>query len=316
MKIKIKIFALFGLLSSSILSAAEIKYDSPHTFYGGREAIINIKTDGMNGKNLSWNLKYSGLTLASAETAVPESGTVELKFLFPEIKDGGTVTAELTCQSGDKKLVKTVFFFSPNPFSFKKKALEKMKIGLWSPSGDDSAKKILEMLGIITLEVANFADFKGDILVVTGIDFTNFSGLEKDLFNICSSGSNILIINPKAGLLPLQTEKFKNLNFSRNDKIVDFDKKLDSDRWGNSQPNENSLNLVPFDNGIAVEVAGKRNSFTFMSAKIGKGELVICTWDIFGKADKSPTPVYLLDKLLSESEKRRMGEPEKVKENK
>jgi hypothetical protein len=302
---------IYASLSSIFLSAAEIKYDSPHTFYAGKEACINIKNDGLSGKNLSWNLKYSGLTIAAAEIAIPESGTVELKFTFPEIKEGGCVTAELTCVSGDKKLLKNIIFFSPNPFSFKKKILEKMKIGLWSPTGDDSAKIILKALGVMTFDVANFADFKGEVLIVCGIDFGKSSGLEKELVNICSSGSNILIINPKAGSLPLRIESFKNLIFSRNEKIIEYDRKFDSEKWCDSSPNEKSLNLIPFDSGVAVKVAGNRNAFTFMSAKIGRGELVICTWDIFGKADKSPTPVYLLEKIISEREKRRIIEPEK-----
>ncbi len=290
-----------------ILSAAELKYNSPQTFYAGRESTINIKTEGLNGKNFAWNLKYSGLTIAAAELAVPESGAVELKFTFPEIKEGVSAAAEFACVSGDKKLQKIVFFFSPNPFSSKKKALEKLKIGLWAPSGDDTAKKLLESLGVVTSEVANFAEFKEKILIITGIDFGNFSGLEKELINICSTGSNILIINPKAGALPLRTESFKNMIFSRNEKIIDFDKKFDLERWGDSAPNENSLSLIPLDGGVAVEVAGNKSSFTCMSAKIGKGELSIYTWDIFGKVDKSPTPVYLLEKIISDAEKRIAG---------
>ena len=206
---------VFCLLFSSIIScAAEIKYDSPQTFYAGRESTINIKTEGLDGKNLAWNLKCSGLTIAAAELAVPESGAVELKFTFPEIKEGvSAAAAEFACVSGDKKLQKIVFFFSPNPFSSKKKILEKLKIGLWAPSGDDTAKKLLESLGGVTSEVANFAEFKDKLLIITGIDFGNFSGLEKDLINICASGSNILIINPKTGALPLRTESFKGMIF-------------------------------------------------------------------------------------------------------
>ncbi|MFA6566628.1 MAG: hypothetical protein WCS96_00300 [Victivallales bacterium] len=298
-----KLFFICGFALSISLSAAEIKYDSPQAFYAGREAVVNIKTDGLSGKNLSWNLKYSGRTIAAAELAVPETGDVELKFTFPEIKDGVSATAELDCQSGDKKLVKNIFFFTQNPFAFKKKILEKMKIGLWASEGDEKAKKLLDSLGVATADVANFADFKGELLIVTGIAFGNFSGLEKDLVNICSGGANILIINPKAGTLPLKTESFRNMIFSCNEKIIDFDRKFDSERWGDFPPNEKSLNLIPLDSGVAIEVAGNRNFFTFMSAKIGKGELVICTWDIFGRIEKSPTPVYLLEILMSESEK-------------
>ncbi|MFZ2656549.1 MAG: hypothetical protein WAX69_16570 [Victivallales bacterium] len=312
---RLALFSFCLLFSSMILSAAEIKYDSPQTFYAGKETVISIKTDGLNGKNLSWNLKYSGRTIAAAELAIPESGSLELKFTFPEIKDGVSGAAELVCRVGESKLQKNIFFFSPNPFSQKKKIFENMKIGLWSPEGDDSARKLLGSLGVATTDVANFADFKGELLIVCGIDLGNFPGLEKELVNICSSGSSILIINPAGGILPLKTESFRNMIFSRNEKIMDFDKKLDSDKWGDAFPNEKSLNLVPSDNGVAVVVADNRTGFTFMSAKIGKGELVICTWDIFGKIEKSPTPVYLLEKMMSESEKRRTGEPEKELKN-
>ncbi|HCE44985.1 MAG TPA: hypothetical protein DET40_15705 [Lentisphaeria bacterium] len=267
--------------------------------------------DGLNGKNLSWNLKYSSLTIAAAEQAVPETGIVELKFAFPEIKDGVNATAELVCTSGDKKLVKNIFFFSQNPFAFKKKIYEKMKIGLWAPSGDASVKKLLESLGVVTADVANFAGFKEKLLIIAGIDFSNFSGLDKELVNICSAGTTILIINPQAGSLPLKTENFKNMIFSRNEKIMDFDKKFDVERWGDSMPNDKTMKLIPFDDGVGVEINNNKNGFAFISAKIGKGELVICTWEIFGKADKSPTPLYLLEKLMSEAEKRKAGDPEK-----
>ncbi|HBC86684.1 MAG TPA: hypothetical protein DCZ94_07010 [Lentisphaeria bacterium] len=310
------ICVICGLTASISLSAAELKYDSPQTFYAGRETVINIKADGLNGKNFSWNLKYSGLTIAAAELAVPETGAIELKFTFPEIKEGVSTTAELTCVSGDKKLLKSIIFFSTNPFAFKKKFLEKMKIGLWAPSGDDSAKKLFESLGVVTSDVANFAEFKDKLLIITGMDFGNFSGLEKELVNICSAGTNILIINPKAGILPLKTESFRNMILSRNEKIMDFDKKFDSEKWGDSPPNEKSLNLVPVDTGAGIEVSGNKNAFTFMSAKIGKGELVIFTWDIFGKIEKSPTPVYLLEKLIAGIKQEATGNRQQATENK
>ena len=300
-----------SLFSPISLSAAEIKYDSPQTFYAGRENIINIKTDGLSGKNLAWNLKYSGLTIAAAELAIPESGTVELKFTFPEIKEGVSVTAEFNCASGENRLQKNIFFFPANPFSLKKKQLEKIKIGLWSPEGYDIAKKSFESRGVVTSDIANFAEFKGEILIITGIDFGNFSGLDKDLVNICLTGANVIIINPKAGSLSLRTESFKNLILARNDKVTEYDKKFDSEKWGDSPPNGKFLNLIPLDTGVGIEISEKKNTFTFMSAKIGKGELLICTWDIFGKADKSPSPLYLLDKIITESEKRRNGESEK-----
>ncbi|GEM_PF-2902199 len=307
-----KFLVFFALLFISIfLHAADIKYDSPQTFYAGRETTINIKTDGLSGRNLSWNVKYSGLSIAAAELVIPETGIVELKFTFPEIKDGVTATAELTCLAADRKLTKNIVFFSTNPFSFKKKNVEKMKIGLWAPSGDDTAKKIFESLGVVTADVANFADFKDKCLIVSGIDFGNFSGLEKDFNNICSAGSTVFIINPSRGVFPLKTESMKNMIFSRNDKIMDFDKKFDVDKWGDSPPNEKSFNLVAVDNGAGIEVVSNRNGFTFISAKIGKGELVICSWGIFLRTDKSPTPIYLLDKLMSESEKRKTNETEK-----
>jgi hypothetical protein len=287
-----------GIMASVSLSAAELKYDSPQTFYAGRETLINIRTEGLAGKHLSWNLKYSGRTIAAADLAVPDSGVVELKFTFPEIKDGVTATAELVCVSGDSKLVKNIFFFTQNPFALKKIIYEKIKIGLWTPSGDESAAKLLESLGVLTTDVANFADFKGELLIVCGIDFGNFSGLEKELVNICSDGTIILIINPQAGSLPLRTESFKNMIFSRNDKIVELDKKFDSERWGDSSPNEKSLSLIPLDSGVAVSVEDNKNGFTFVSAKIGKGELAVLSWDIFGKIGKSPTPVHLLDKMI------------------
>ena len=62
------------------------------------------------------------------------------------------------------------------------------------------------------------------------------------------------------------------------------------------------MKLIPFDNGIGIEINDNKNGFTFLSAKIGKGELVIFTWDIFGKADKSPTPLFLLEKIMSSTE--------------
>ncbi len=305
-----------GLLVAISLSAADIKYDSPQSFYANREIVLNIRTDGLAGRNFSWNVRYSGLTIAAAELAVPETGAVEIKFTFPEIKEGVSATAELVCVSGDKKLQKNLFFFAPNPFAFRKKVLEKNKIGLWSPSGDDTAKKLFESLGVATVDVANFADFKERLLVVVGIDFSNFSGLEKDIGGICSSGSNILIINPAGGALPLKTETFKNMLFSRNEKILEFDKKFDPEKWGDSLPNEKSLGLAPSDSAAALNVADNRNGFTFMSAKIGKGELVVCSWDIFGKAEKSPTPLYLLEKLIAGIKQEAAGNRQQAIENK
>lgn len=289
------------LILSAFAYASELQFSSPHTFYADKDIILNIKSDGLSGKSLSWNLKYAGHTIAAGEQQIPENEITEVKFHFPELKPGVIATTEFSCFSGDTKFLSELFFYTPNPFADNKKFLEELKIELWAPENDENAKKLLESLQVPFSMIANFAESKGKVLIVSSIDFGNFSGLSDDFSRICATGTRILIINPTAGSLPLKMKDFKEIVVARNAKITDFYKNFDSELWGNSFPNDKSFKLIPYDNGIAIEIQKERGDFTYLSAKIADGELILCAWDIFGKSDKSPTPVYLLEKLTTKT---------------
>ncbi len=295
-RFKILFFPL--CLCASVVHSAELRYDSPHTFYSGREIAVRIRADGLAGKTLSWNLRYANSTAAAGEKAIPENGVPEIKFRFPELKPGITAIAELSCFSGDNKLQKLLSFHTENPFFENTKFLEDLKIQLWEPENKGNASIMLEKFGVPFSRIANFSEFTGKILIVSGIDFGSFSGLSQSFVKMCTDGARVIIVNPESGTIGLDTASFKEISIADNAKIAEFDKNFDCEYWAASAPAERSFRLVPFDGGVGIEIQKRQNGHTFMSAKTEDGELLVCSWDIFGKAGDSPTPAYLFEKLI------------------
>ena len=281
------------------LNATGLVIEGPQTFYAGRESSIAVKTGKDASGNLSWNISYSGAPIASGEQEISES-RANIKFTFPETKPCVIAKAEFNCFIGNEKLQKNLFFYPPNPFTEKKKFFEDLSIEVWHTEADKGITELFKSLEIPFAEISNFSESKGKVLIIVGIDFSNFPGISDNLLKISSGGARIIIINPVSGRFPLKTAELTEAVLAKNGKIKEFGKNFDDESWGGKTPSSKSLKLASSDGVPVLETDTEQKDFTYCRMQTGKGNLIICAWDIINLSKDSPTPLYLLDRLISE----------------
>ena len=279
---------------SAIAAMPFITLESPSSYYAGRETVIELKApEGI--KSISWNLRCLNRTIASGQTEAAPGGNLKIKFHFPELNDGVITSATLTClgSENDTLLTKKLNFFPPNPFKNSIKFLTEQKIELLEASGNSQTCKLFSSLKIPFTEISGFDECTGRILIISGMDFDQYSGLQKEFIKLMQRGvEKILVINPAAGTMPLSLSGFNLATFANNSIIKDLNPKLDF------CPSKKSLSVIPSDDSIALFVNEKNPGNTYCLFKRGKSELYILSWDIAELAENSPVPVYILSKLI------------------
>lgn len=292
--------ATWGVFVVNSAFSAELRFDSPHTFYANKDIVLNIKSDGLNGKRLSWNLKYAGRSIAAGEQEIPSTGTTEVKFHFPELKAGVIAATEFNCFSGETKLQNDLFFFHPNPFANETAFFNEQKIGVFQPDDSKSISALLESYGIKSLKLSSIGGFDGKILIVSGINFSGNPGFFESLLNLSQKEIRVIIMSPISGTISLKSESIGRILLAGTDIIPEFNKKYDSYTWNGKQIEETSFKTVPFDGGIALEFVKEKERFSYCEIRSSnsKGKLIICGFNIGGLADESPSPAYLFRNLL------------------
>jgi hypothetical protein len=256
------------------------------TFYAGREHTLTVKTQGLTGERLSWNLRYAGRTLASGQRQVPQNGEVKISFQFPELNEGVVAEVEFSCFTGEKNVVrdpgselgeeelkKTLYFFYPDPFKNKKEALKKLKIGIWEPSEGEALSEFLKSIEVPYAKVADPAGFQGEVLLVSGIDFDEFPGGNETLLKLVKNGKKVIILQPFSGTFAKLAEDMDSIIFTGNEYINGRNtfgvppkggtpnrRKFDTESWNGKPIANKSMKLVAVDDSIALEVREHRTS--------------------------------------------------------
>ncbi len=279
------------------------------TFYAGREHTLTIKAEGLTGERLSWNLRYAGRTIASGQRQIPTGGEVKITVAFPELNEEVVAETDFSCFIGkralstnheavEKEMRRRLYFFYPDPFVSRKASLNELKIGVWEPSEMEALSGLLELLDIPFKNVADPANFDGKVLFVSGLDFDEFPGVSSTLLEVARQGKKIIILPPFSGTFPEFAKKTDNVILSKNQAILRFNKIFDADSWNGHPVSNGSMKLVIFDDGVALKRADNGGGFTYCELSTGEGGITLTEWDIVNGAKISPTPLYLLKKML------------------
>jgi len=284
--------------AAAILGAGEITLNSSSDFYAGRPSAAVVEVPGGAGKQLSWSVSFLGATTASGTQAIPASGSVKLVFTFPQTSPGVVAEGALKCSAAGMTLSKPLRFYPENPFADQKEFLRKMAVEVWAASDDDRLAELLAKLEVPFRAIDNLSAFDGKTLLVSGVDFDAFPGAGEDLRKIAAKGALVVALAP-AGALGLDFNLADQVTLGANAQILKFDKKLDCEFWGEGVPAAKALRLGAEDDSPTLEVVdAQRTKLTFCQARYGLGAVIVTTWDVAGKAELSPTPVYLLAKIF------------------
>ena len=132
----------------------------------------------------------------------------------------------------------------------------------------------------------------------------------EELRALCRQGALVVLMPPLKGTLELGLNQASQVILDGDAQILAFDKRLDSQRWGDGPPDTGALRLVGDGPDLRFDPPGS-SKLSFCQASFGDGALLVATWDIPGKAGLSPSPAYLLDKIFARFQ--RMARPGETK---
>jgi hypothetical protein len=288
------------------------------TFYAGREHTLTITADKFTGERLSWNLRYAGRRLAAGERQIPANGEIKITFNFPKLNEGVIAEVEFSCFAGEKmekdvklnrEIKKKLYFFHSNPFVGQKETFKKMNIGVWEAGDKEELSTLFKKLDLPFAKIADPANFTGEVLVVSGLDFDENPGISETLANLAETGKKVIILPPVSGSFANFAKESNALILRKNDIIKEFNKKFDSKNWNGTDSTEKSLRISQIDDTPSLKVVEKSGGFTFAEIRYKAAayagnkkknyKIILTTWDIVKDAEVSPTPLYLLKNILT-----------------
>jgi hypothetical protein len=285
--------------------------------FGGQEAEWQYRVAAPKAiaGRAAWWLASDGRTLARGEAKVAvgagQTGTVKLSVPLPPVKDGVVLKTRLhvSILVDDAAVAsheKTVWLFPRDPFTGRSEWLKSLKIVVFDP--EKKTLKALELLKIPVEELGNvegITELKSGILIVgEGLSFQDYPGLPEALTRAAARGVAVLCLAPSAGSFPIPgTENAKlpvpqGLSLRHSDVIAELDKRLDSKGWPGGKMILGTLVIRGEAGLVQGEVAGNGWPWFEATYTAPRGRLILCGFGIVSQLESTPTPRFLLARLL------------------
>ena len=242
---------------------------------------------------------------------------VKISLQTPPVNAGVVLEARLAVSvyaDGQNKAVavfeKTMWIYPPDPFFERRKWLKELDIVLYDQDPKSKTGEILRNLKVPFEEIRNAAALadlkKGVLLVGEGTSFQEEAGLVEALIQAAGRGMPVLCLAPSAGTFPIpQMENGPtapgSLFLQRQDIIRKLDKRLDAAGWApDNQVVASSLALKAEDGKVVGDIRKGDKGWPWLQLDYPrtKGRLVLCGFALIDKWEASPTPRYLLARLL------------------
>ena len=289
--------------------------------FAGKESVFHAILDGetFDGR-LVWQFSTDGRTIARGERPVKlvHGGreTVEIQLAVPDVNPGVCVRAQLSVSAvpaSEGKAVagldRSLWLFPSDPFAGRAEWLKKLDIRLFDPVGattkvfDDSKVPYTAIRTVDSLD-----DPKEGILIVgEGVSFRDYRGLGDSLIKAAAAGWPILCLAPAGGemVLPVRggvdLPGLRSMTLRRQDVVQELDKRLDAGGWKNDgKPTGSGLKIRGDRGPVAAEAVNEPEAWPWvdMAFDKGRGRLLVCGFGIVGGWAESPTPRFLLVKVL------------------
>ncbi|MDD5729026.1 MAG: hypothetical protein PHV59_10735 [Victivallales bacterium] len=265
---------------------------SQKNFFAGQESEFSLTESGLKG-TVDWTLTFFGRLSLAGRTIAGNNGTV-IKFTAPNLSPGIMVKGKFTLRNSFGCLTFPIFLYSQEPFT-NKAAYNKLDICVWGLDQDGNwLEQLLKQHDIKFKKTDNFDNVAGSVLLISGIDFSDFSEAAEIFFPLAEAGRKIIIIAPIKGSLLLPPGGFDEFTLQRASTIHKFDKNFDL------LPAVSTFSLISSGDTPAMDFGALNTGYSLCRIKHGKGKIIFCGWDIQGKLKTNPTALYLLKKLLSD----------------
>jgi hypothetical protein len=289
--------------------------------FGGRPVDFHfaVKTPKAFTGRAEWHLNVADVRKIASDKkeikARPDQpAKLAIRLPVPPVKDGVIQGAKLHVAifaDGKEKpeavLVKLLWIFPENPFADRSRWLKDLKIVLFDPE-----KKTAEVFKQTNVpfeqrpNVAGLGEIKeGTLIVGEGVSFKQFPDLPETLTRAAAGGVNVLCLAPADGTLTIPGVDVKapaptSLVWKRQTIIQEFDDRLDAQDWSGGKPVGSSIAVQALEGRVVGVVSRNAAGWPWLEARFApaKGKLVICGFGMIERWQASPTPRFLLARLL------------------
>ncbi len=318
-----------GILLGVLLGATVLHAESTNSIslrepwsnvFGGKESTFHVSVTGASALSgrLGWQLAAEGRTLARGESVITVSpavpGEAVLRIPVPEVKPGVILQTRLSLVVLDGaretgRLEKTLWVFPEDALADRREWLKALRLSLFDPVGKTA--KLFDGLGIPysgVRAVDALAEVKDGVIIIgEGVSFKEYRGLAASMFKTAASGVSVLCLAPAGGgvELPATAEgdlpRPDSMEFLRAGVISRLDKRLESSGWApDGRSATCGMALSGQRGSVLVEAGNDAADWSWIELGYGKNNAkwVMCGFGIVGKWADSPTPRFLLVKVL------------------
>jgi hypothetical protein len=273
---------------------------SSRTFFTGGDFEVVIR-NVPGSDRIPWALVYLRKTLL-AGTVVPDAGgTVRIKGTFPQTAEGLFADAEITLRIGDEKRISQILHFFPkSPFVGETEFLEKRNIGVWDGDPEQTLSNALKELHVPFHKPDDFSTFTGDILLVSGINLSDWPNFPEILKEQGKRSVRILVLCPQSGSFPIENASISQIFLAGTDAIAAFDTRFDTWSWDNRPFIERTFRFGAEDGTVSLVFVESDRHFSYCEFRVGQAEVILTTWRIAEHLGRSPTAVHLLHAMMLE----------------
>lgn len=317
-----------GLVTNSLAGPPRLASAEPwNNIFAGGERTFRYTVDRVLTGRVTWMLSRESRVLTRGEVALPmaadEARMIEFRVAIPEVKDGVVFACDLTValvpQDASEAAVtsrRTLHLFPKDPFIDRQQWLKNLGIRLFDPekkTAERFTKAGIPFAEIRTTDVLA-AVRDGLVVVGEGVSLKEERGLAAAMGRAAEAGVPVLCLALRNGDMPMPPagadasadKALARLTFRRADVVAELDKRLDWTTWAPDRDAvASSLVLSAERRVVAVEVVNGDRGWAWMEAMFpGGGRLVVCGFGIGAAWDDSPTPRYLLLRLLEQMGKK------------
>ncbi|PQO25276.1 hypothetical protein C5Y96_25570 [Blastopirellula marina] len=288
-------------------------------FFGAQQGALAyrcVSAEALQGKVL-WQYAAGARTLARGEDtlqlAAGRPGVFELPIEFPPVREGVVLATRMviTIVDGNNEPLATyeqpIWLFPEDPYTDRREWLAGLDIHLYDP--EDATAKCFEEAKIPYTRITNsnvLTDFEGGLLIVgSRTSLRKNRGLTDNLMKLAQRGVRVVCIAPVDGEFPWPTrEEYPELvavQFSSKQAIGDLDKRLNPDFDSLADPPQsvNRVTLESHRGQLRVHLAEASDGWPWWEVRFNNdGTCILCCFDLIQHWDSSPTPRFLLARLL------------------
>jgi len=315
--------ALTACLAAGIQAALPIECaEKWATVFGGRDANFNItvSADAESVARVGWALEIGGRAVLRRETALNrkpgEPPMAELRIPVPPVKEGVAVSATLRIDAlapDGRQLAhldKRLWVFHEDAFAVHAETLKKLDIRLFDP--EETTSGLLKGAGVPFRDVRNVDAFAesgdGVLLIGAGVSFDDYQSLFAESAKAAAKGCHVIVLAPAGGSFEIpgtaesELPRPSAVTWRRDDVIHRLDKRLDTVAWAPGvTPARCSLQLAVPRRHIGAQVIDDPADWPWFRAEFANGgRLTVCGFRITETWADSPTPRYVLLRILTE----------------